>query len=278
MVGTRTDSPPTRLNVRAIDRWLVERLAPGKACGPWPEPARKDVRRVMVRSAVGIISVRVGAAEFVDPAIRGEDRLAARLPEWGRALCFGHVSHSGRSAIAHEYIEGEVLHRAASVPTVRLVLRLLELAHADSRTGPAPFPLLVPIDGKKSRDWVRIHRLYTSFNDAADSYPAPMSLIHGEPHTRNVIVRPDGTPALIDFEAVRVGCVLQDYGMLEAGLLYFGCTEPAAVVREAALRVAPRVAYRPWLTYALARHWSRRQSTAAQRAAVLDEIAGLEAT
>lgn len=212
----------------------------------------------LVRSVAGeLVRIKVGPTRSIYRAMNGWLTLVSAGCNALPAM-LGSIDVRDGSAIAFRWIEGCQLHQRAEA-SVR-VLAIVNRLHSKntSRRTVLP-PVLRPVGNPPDTpEWPKIVERYKRMREPRT---VPFGLIHGDLHTRNVVVDEHGHPWLIDFEGVRVDCVYVDHGMLASGLIYFGAMHQA--VRSWIDR--PNDEYAPYLVWSLARHYSRRQSTLEQR-------------
>jgi serine/threonine protein kinase len=81
--------------------------------------------------------------------------------------------------------------------------------------------LIDPEPGVEAKAWPEVATAYDLVRRDAEQYLAPHAIIHGDLHTKNVLVSRDGGPVLIDFAFVEQdACIFRDFAKFEVHLQF----------------------------------------------------------
>lgn len=184
--------------------------------------------------------VKLDSVAKIEREYIGDRVIRMRVPPLNIPPFEGFLSRSGRGALMYRYITGgrvrdrvdrldQYLSRVSDERGTSILRELFDtvLVKCHWMDGSLTMrrvqmkPLSDPEPGTEANAWSEVVAAYDLLRRDAEQHQAPHAIIHGDLHTKNVLVSRDGGPVLIDFAFVEQdACIFRDIAKFEACLQF----------------------------------------------------------
>jgi serine/threonine protein kinase len=201
--------------------------------------------------------VKIDAADVIERECIGDKVIRLRVPPLNVPPFEGYICRNGRGAIMYRYITGgrvrdrvdrldQYLSRVSDERATSILREVFDPVLRKCHWLDGAFVMRTvqmvslghPEPGIDETGWSEVVGAYERLRVDAEQHQAPHAIIHGDLHTKNVLVSRDGGPVLIDFAFVEQdACIFRDFAKLEVHLQFHLDGRLEERFREVALRV-----------------------------------------
>lgn len=184
--------------------------------------------------------IKIGPRKEIDPEIAGDKLLRDRMPPLSIPPLEEVLHGETYSLIAYRYVTGgrvrDLIKRfdtelpsLDTYSSIEVIDNIYDIALKKSHWLDGQFeikeielpPLFTPDHLRSNNDWIVIRDRYEQYRNEIEGTPAPYGIVHGDLHSKNVLIARGNIPVLIDFSmAEQNACHYIDFSKLEVHLQF----------------------------------------------------------